>query len=93
MNLTKYNHTLEKAIEKHITYSFFQPYQAKIYEMTIDTNNDKSNIVAHIRIKRKKDIKTINIESTPNGFRIDRTPSRKLLTLALEDLKQRTSQY
>lgn len=93
MNLTKYNHTLEKAIEKHITYSFFQPYQAKIYEITIDTNNDKSNIVAHIRIKRKKDIKTINIESTPNGFRIDRTPSRKLLTLALEDLKQRTSQY
>ena len=93
MNLTKYNHTLEKAIEKHISYSFFQPYQAKIYEITIDTNSDNDNIVAHICIKRKKEIKTINIETTPNGFRIDRTPSRKLLTLALEDLKRRASQY
>lgn len=54
MNLTKYNLVLEKAIEKHINYSFFQPYQAKIYEITIDTNNDNENIVAHIRIKRKK---------------------------------------
>lgn len=93
MNLTKYNHTLEKAIEKHISYSFFQPYQAKIYEITIDTNNDDKNIVAHIRIKRKKEIKVINIETTPNGFRIDRTPSRKILTLALEDLRRRVSQY
>ena len=84
---------LEKAIEKHISYSFFQPYQAKIYEITIDTKPDDNNIVAHIRIKRKKEIKTISIETTPNGFRIDRTPSRKLLTLALEDLKRRTSQY
>lgn len=93
MNLTKYNHTLKRAIEKHINYSFFQPYQAKIYEITIDTNNDNKNIVAHIRIKRKKEIKVINIETTPNGFRIDRTPSRKILTLALEDLKRRVSQY
>lgn len=93
MNLTKYNLVLEKAIEKHINYSFFQPYQAKIYEITIDTNNDNKNIVAHIRIKRKKEIKVINIETTPNGFRIDRTPSRKILTLALEDLKRRVSQY
>ena len=93
MNLSKYNHTLEKAIEKHINYSFFQPYQAKIYEITIDTKSDDDHIVAHICIKRKKEIKIISIESTPNGFRIDRTPSRKLLTLALEDLKRRTSQY
>lgn len=93
MNLTKYNLVLEKAIEKQITYSFFQPYQAKIYEITIDTNNDNKNVVAHIRIKRKKEIKVINIETTPNGFRIDRTPSRKILTLALEDLKRRVSQY
>ena len=93
MNLTKYNLVLEKAIEKHINYSFFQPYQAKIYEITIDTNDGANNIVAHIRIKRKKEIKVINIETTPNGFRIDRTPSRKILTLALEDLKRRVSQY
>lgn len=93
MNLSNYNLVLEKAIEKHINYSFFQPYQAKIYEITIDTNNDNENIVAHIRIKRKKEIKVINIETTSNGFRIDRTPSRKILTLALEDLKRRVSQY
>ena len=92
MNLTKYNLVFEKAIEKHISYSFFQPYQTKIYEITIDTNNDNENIVAHIRIKRKKEIKVINIETTPNGFRIDRTPSRKILALALEDLKRRLSQ-
>ena len=84
---------LEKAIEKHISYSFFQPYQAKIYETTIDTKPDDNNIVAHIRIKRKKEIKVINIETTVNGFRIDRTPSRKLLALALEDLRRRVSQY
>lgn len=61
--------------------------------ITIDTNNNSANIVAYIRIKRKKEIKVINIETTPNGFRIDRTPSRKILTLALEDLRRRVSQY